>query len=303
MSIFGKIPQLQPRPWIPPVDMIEFDEARRANERATAIGMTPVDYAAAHVPEHAAVELKYNGICLCWNDAVGPATLEGVPMPCASHLSPGFAAMQKAAGVRMFFQAEYLVPGGLEATTSAFQRGDPTGFAVVFEAVPLAVWQGQEHSLRLIQRRRILEELHSIASPSEIGLALHAQGYDAEGVELAAGAAWEGGEEGVIVKNLMSPFVRGRSRFWMKVKAQLTVDVRILSTESANGRLVKIMVSYNDKAVFVPVGFSEDQRRRPDDFRPGRMVEIKHNGETANGLLKGATFLRFRDDKGGSHAT
>lgn len=299
MNIFGKIPPLQTRPWIPPVDMVEFDEARRANERATAIGMTPVDYAAAHVPEHAALELKYNGICLCWNDAVGPATLEGVPMPCASHLSPGFAAMQKAAGVRMFFQAEYLVPGGLEATTSAFQRGDPTGFAVVFEAVPLAVWQGQEHSLRLIQRRRILEELHSIASPSDIGLALHAQGYDAEGVELAAGAAWEGGEEGVVVKNLMSPFVRGRSRFWMKVKAQLTVDLPIQATRVVGGRLEAIIVTYKGKPVTVPVGFSEDQRRLPSYFTAGRMVEIKHNGETKGGFLKGATFLRFRDDKGG----
>jgi hypothetical protein len=306
MSIFGKIPHLQPRPWIPPVDMIEFDEARRTNERATSIGMTPTDYVAAQVPQHAAIELKYNGICLCWNDAVGASTLEGVPMPCASHLNPGFAAMQKAAGVRMFFQAEYVVPGGLEATSSAFQRGVPTGFAVVFEAVPLAVWQGQEHSLRLIQRRRVLEELHAIASPSDIGLALHAEGYDAEGVELAAGAAWEGGEEGIIVKNLMSPFVRGRSRFWMKVKRQETVDAPIHSVRTVGEAPFALLHSFEvlveGKVVKIGRGWPTKLIAQPGEFRVGRMVEFKHNGRTASGAFMSASFLRFRDDKGGSNA-
>lgn len=280
-------------------DRIAFEDARATNARATAIGMTPIPFEPTHVPGLVAVELKYNGICCCWNDAVGPATLEGVPMPCASHLNEGFAAMQKAAGVRMFFQAEYLVPGGLEETSSAFQRGEPAGFAVVFEAVPLAVWQGQEHSLPLIQRRNILEALHSAASPRNIGLSMHSQGYTLEGIGRAAHAAWASDEEGIITKDLLSPFVRGRSRAWMKLKAQLTVDVPIQSIRSIGGRLRSIVVTYKGRPVVVPVGFSEDQRRQLDEFRTGRTVEIKHNGETRGGMLMGATFLRFRDDKAG----
>jgi ATP-dependent DNA ligase len=221
-------------------------------------------------------------------------------MACARHLNAGFEAMQRAAGDRMFFQAEFVHPDGLEAASSVFQSGREEGFAVVFEAVPLYAWRGQIISRPLVERRRILEALHATARPTDIGLALHSQGYDAEGIELAAGCAWDAGEEGLVVKNLMSPFVRGRSRAWMKVKAQMTVDLPIQSARVIGGRLEAIVVTYKGKPIVVPVGFSEDQRRLPSYFTAGRMVEIKHNGETRGGFLKGATFLRFRDDKGGS---
>ena len=289
---------------------IAFDEAMRANRRPSALGMTPTDYVPGRLGARTAVEIKHDGICLL--DVDGELqTLEGVPFACASHLAAGLQRLREAFGVPMVLQGEYQEAGGFEATLSAFQRGFGAGALFLFDAVPVAAWAGAEQSAPLYSRRRMLEEAWGIVRPGGIGLVKHGFHFDAEGVELAAGEAWADGLEGVVAKDLDSPYVRGRSRFWMKVKRTLTVDAAIASVRvdacsygeaarvPSTGRVQGIAVLWEGRHVAVPVGFSEAERAQPRLFLPGRIVEIEHKGRTPSGALKSATFRRFRDDKGG----
>jgi hypothetical protein len=274
-----------------------FEEARRANALASAIGMTPADYDPALIPTFAAVELKYNGICLCYGGGEA-RTLEGVRMECADHLIADFQDIERAFGEPMFFQAEYLLPGQpFEATQAAFNRGQPTGAAFIFEAVPIRAWEGQEHSEPLFMRRRRLEQASAQVKYSLVRPALHAQGFTQEGIELAAGAVWQDGEEGVVIKDLTAPFVRKRSRSWMKLRRELSVDVPIQSVMlDPLGYIMKIICTYEGRPIAVPNGFAK-YRREADEFRVGRMVELHHNGVTKGGFLMSPRFIRFRDDK------
>lgn len=309
-SIFNRIAGWAPRP-LNLIDSGEYavehvltlEYARLVNCMASHIGMTPCDYDAERVPKFAAVEIKYNGICMCWTPTRGPTTLEGVTMACASHLSADFEDMQRALGEPTFFQAEYVVPGAngqddLGRTAGALNSGQPTGFAIVFEAVPMKVWDGAEQSSSLYTRRRFLAEAHAIAQPRLVGLAQHAQGFDAEGIELAAGIAWADGLEGLIVKDLEAPFVRRRDRAWMKVKRQQSVDLPIHAVmRNEDGTVMKIICMRAGQPIAVPHGFAR-YRDQPDEFRLGRIVEIAHDGVTAGGYLLSPRFRRFRDDKG-----
>jgi hypothetical protein len=286
---------------------MRLEDARRHNCMASALAQTPIDYDAGRIPRYAAVEIKYNGISMIVTAgaALPPAamTLEGVPMPCAAHLLADFEDMARALNEPMVFQAEYMVPGGFERTLGAFNAGQPSGFAVVFEGVPFGAWTGAEASAPLHERRRRLESAHGAARPQLVLLAQHAQGYDQEGIELAAGVAWTDGQEGIVVKDLEAPFIRRRDPSWMKLRRKQSDDLPIKQVMLNPDRTVmKIICDRPHEAgparpIAVPHGFGA-LRYQPDEFRLGRMVEIAHEGVTKGGYLLSPRFARFRDDKG-----
>lgn len=110
------------------------------------------------------------------------------------------------------------------------------------------------------------------------------------------------GGEGIVVKDMDSPYVRGPSPFWLKVKGSETIDVRVQGVrvyDDCPSRMKALIVNVNGKPAMVGSGFTEQQRRDPSDFTVGRYVEIRHLGVMPSGALKSATFVRFRDDKEG----
>lgn len=284
-----------------------FEEARRANSWAQHIGMQPVPYRADRLPQRIGVEIKYDGLGLCYRDGL-IMTLQGVDIRCASHLQGGLDALGAVYRQPMFIQGEYIHADGFNAAQRAFRSGTPAGAVMIFDAVPIAAWDGLEPSAPLIERREMLAAAFAAAVEglADIGLAQQAQGFDQEGVELAAGEAWADGLEGIVAKDLDSPFVRGPSPFWMKLKREETIDAPIVGVGLAGtfpgSKLLSFDVRIDGKETKVARGWTLLQEHDPDQFRIGRMVEIKHNGRTEGGALKGVSFVRFRDDKEPGHA-
>lgn len=278
-----------------------FMEARKINGRAPReLAMRPADWNADLCPARAAVEIKHDGIGFVWTDG-DAMSLEGVPFDAASHRLLAVQALERHLGGRMMMQGEFVEPvGGVEAANASFRRGtSTTGILMLWDAVPLDVWNGFQASSPLHVRRQLLEAAFQ-HMPRDCGVYLtrQAQGFDVEGIEMAAGAAWAGGEEGIVVKDLDSPYVRARSPYWMRIKRTETVDVPIQSIIEGAGLLRSIICTFEGRPITVPVGFSDSQRRTPALFAPGRIVEVKHNGRTKGGYLKSPRFIRFRDDKG-----
>ncbi|MES2903297.1 MAG: hypothetical protein V4696_03850 [Pseudomonadota bacterium] len=278
-----------------------MEDARRRNINAGQLAMRPIPFRDDLVPSRAAVEIKADGIGLL--DVNGRLqSLQGVPFDAAEHLGPELMAIREAYGRPMMLQGEYIERGGFGATLAAFQSGVGEGAVVLWEAIPLTVWHGHELSQPDQDRRAMLEAVFANVRPRMVKLVDRYTIDRPDPIRIAecARIAFDADQEGIIVKDATAPYVRADSPFWLKVKDCQSVDVPIQSIRSEGGRMKSIIVTFQGKPNVVPTGFTEASRWALDEWRTGRMVEIKHLGRTAGGLLKGVSFLRFRDDKGAS---
>ncbi len=276
----------------------QMEEARHANVMASELGMKPVPYDPDKLPVRCGFELKIDGIGLI--DVAGTVqSLEGSPFDCARHLFHELAVIRHAFGTDMVLQGEYIERGGFNATLAAFNSGESkAGGVVLWDAVPLKAWHGYEQSLPLADRRAMLVAAIAAAGPGMVKLnPLVECAPDDAVIQEALRVALDGHHEGLVVKDLASPYVRARSRWWQKLKPCVTVDLPIQSVRIENDRVSSIIVTYDGKPLVVGV-MPESLRHQPDEFTLGRIVEIKHVGRNANGTLRGTSFVRFRDDKG-----
>lgn len=109
--------------------------------------------------------------------------------------------------------------------------------------------------------------------------------------------------EGAMVKDLSQPWTAGRSYAWMKMKAEITVDVPILDFKPGKGKYQGTMgaLIVNHKGVPVPISGMDDALRR-DLWRNrrkyrGKMVEVACQEITERGSLRHPRFVRLRPDK------
>lgn len=110
------------------------------------------------------------------------------------------------------------------------------------------------------------------------------------------------GFEGSVIKLLNSPYEFKRSRQWLKVKKFDTLDLLVVGVEKSTKRedeISALIVKYKDTTVKVaglPNEFKKKWYYNPDDII-GKIVEVKHMGETKNKKLRHPTFVRIRFDK------
>lgn len=285
----------------------DFADAMRTNRRADELVMLPTDWSDDRMPERAIVQIKWDGIHACYRpDEPHAVTREEVDLSCADHLRPGLAALCGA--LRGLFAAEHVVVGeyvhadGFEATLGDFKRGRGTGCLQVFDAVPVAAYEGREPSPPLIDRLLRLDraaERVGRAALGGVGPTKSAifTGEARENIVAMMPSLWAQGLEGVVVKDADSPYVRAASPYWQRIKRRNTVDLRVTNVDVRHGRLRALICWTGRVHVRVGVGFSEAQRASPADFRPGMIVELAHLGATAAGSLRSPSFIRIRSDK------
>lgn len=288
------------------IDARAFSSAMRANRYPRELCMQPIPWDAAKLAGRVAIEPKYDGFRVIGAMAE-LQTREGVPVACCEHLIPGLRKLSQVLfGLQTVFDAEYVHPDGVNAAIGDFRRARGEGGLFVFDAVPLDVWLGRAESEPLAMRRRRLETGRKLIEGTGVYLATHAvlDAPDDESVEIAAGVAWDQGLEGIVVKDLDSPYVRAASPAWMKLKRVETIDSQVFDVDvDSDGRLRALHVNAGTverpKHVRLARGFSNAERELNRSHWIGAIVEWKHYGETEKGAFKSATYLRRRDDKMG----
>ena len=120
------------------------------------------------------------------------------------------------------------------------------------------------------------------------------------------------GYEGIMIKDLDAPYECSRSKFWLKWKPTITVDLQVIGVEEGTGRnkgrLGALVCNGVDdgKEITVNVGsgFSDEERSQlweDRNFVVGRTVEILCDVITQNQdgtySLRFPRFVRFRDDQ------
>lgn len=109
--------------------------------------------------------------------------------------------------------------------------------------------------------------------------------------------------EGSMVKDLSRPWEAKRSYAWMKIKDELSVDVRVTGMREGRGKYVgmcgALVVSHRGKEVRV-AGMDDELRstfwQKPKKII-GHMIEVVYQQETVHGSLRHPRFKRMRPDK------
>lgn len=215
-------------------------------------------------------------------NTVSPMVVDGEIV----HKDDDFYKIGGARGKSEFRDARFMVFDILPA--DRFKRGEDTD-SYVYRRAAAKVWVGD------------LNNRSVDLTPAWVA---HS---DEEVMGFYAGVRDQGGE-GVMVKNLDAGYECKRSRNWLKIKDQLTVDCPIVHMEEGTGKYKGMMgavgVDFNGVRVRVGSGFSDEQRRALWNYSDlgepipyGRMIEIEYHEMTPDGSLRHPRFVRFRDDK------
>jgi len=120
------------------------------------------------------------------------------------------------------------------------------------------------------------------------------------------------GYEGIMIKDVQSPYECKRNTFWMKWKPTITVDLTVVAIEQGTGRnsdrLGALVCEGEDDGKYITVnvgsGFSDEDRDsywENQSLIIGRTAEVLCDAVTQNQdgsySLRFPRFVRFRDDK------
>lgn len=151
--------------------------------------------------------------------------------------------------------------------------------------------------LELITARKVLSSSKKVVFTDATPCSSH------EDIMAAHGEHKEHGYEGTMVKDYSKPYEPVRSHTWMKIKDELTVDVRVVRIKPGTGKYEgmcgALVCDYN--GVEVPVSGMTDAQRKKFSRWPrsiiGKLVEVEYQEETVHGSLRHPRFKCVRADK------
>lgn len=155
----------------------------------------------------------------------------------------------------------------------------------IFDILTLQEWK-RGRSDRAYVNRRVIDVDYALAD-NEDELRTYYQ------------EALANGYEGVIIKNLLSPYISGKSNYWLKLKPTDTADLFIMGFEEGKGKykgkLGALLCEYGKVKAKVGTGFTDAQRERmweSKDRLLGKMIEVEFQSVTKPNKA-GKISLRF----------
>lgn len=228
-----------------------------------------------------AIEEKVDGIRMLWiGDGCGGGeivTRNGEPFDAAEHLRPELERLQRRFGMPMMFDGEYFEEGGFLPTLSAFRKGTGTGRFYWFDAMPTVYWTiGTSNSGKF--RRVTMEASLDEWAPDGIVLAPQRHVVEGEDLQRLAEWFWAQGKEGMVLKDMAAPYVRGRRPTWLKVKRELELRAA-LDEVLEDGAAAKVLYEGRRLRVAVPTHLR-------GTLCEGRAVWVKAMEWTETGRLR-----------------
>lgn len=225
---------------------------------------------------------------------------EALPLDCALHCIPALSALEASYGQPMVFDGEYQAPGGYQDTLAEHKRGEGCGTFHVFDAVPYAEWRRNRFTMRLEDRKAMLERHCDAIGPRQFLRYVPAEpGIDDGNILHAAQNIWAKGGEGLVLKRAGSLYDRARTGAWLKLKQQHVTQIHITDFAlNLHGDRVKAIIGEMIEGGVVNIGSNipEDLRReiaRDTEAWTGAYAEIGYTERTASGALRGAYFNRI----------
>lgn len=109
------------------------------------------------------------------------------------------------------------------------------------------------------------------------------------------------GEEGIMVKDLHSPYERKRSKYWVKIKDVNSMSLRVINIEEGQGKyegkIGKLICQTEDSLLTIRVGsgLSDKDREKDYDYWVGKIVEVEYTDAYYLGERLIIDFPRFKE--------
>lgn len=188
-------------------------------------------------------QVKMDGINAVYVDGMIVGGRDGAPLDCALHCQPGLRCLERGMGEKMVFMGEYVAYEGFTETLAEHRRRRGEGVFWIYDAVPFSEWQTGRPCETAIEDR--LDCLRENFRGTETGLFVGMLDFwllDAGEMRAKAHEVWAAGYEGLVRKRLGSPFVRGRSSDWQKIKQRFQAPCEVVDTMHRDGKLRSIIV-------------------------------------------------------------
>jgi len=191
----------------------------------------------------------------------------------------------------------------------------------IFDIIPIDDWERGYWNAQLHKRVKLLEKLRPVIDTMpNVELLPHIMvdldtGEGRDQLMRYAKDNVNAGFEGIMIKDINSPYECKRNTFWMKWKPTITVDLTVVGMEEGTGRnqnrLGALVCEGTDDGKFIKVnvgsGFSDSERDTlwadhvEMDCVVGKTAEVLCDIITQNQdgtySLRFPRFVRFRDDK------
>lgn len=213
---------------------------------------------------------------------------------------------QLAAGLSIVFDGELLSSSFLESISSVRKKNaqDESVHLHIFDAMTLQAFEDRVCNAPLADRLEFLQG----NLPWQDGGPLHFVEHEvAISVDHALDLTkryWDMGLEGSVVKDPEAPYEFRRSWSWQKIKAQGSVDVKVIDAVEGTGKYVgmlgALVVDVDGVAVNVGSGLTDAQRQefwQDKDALLGKVVEVAYHERTPDGSLRHPRLKAVRPDK------
>ena len=158
---------------------------------------------------------------------------------------------------------------------------------IAWDLIPLAEFKAGKSEIPYFKRLEVLKtrmnDVSNISKHQLIAIQETQTVTDFEGAQALFNAALESGEEGVIVKNGDAPWESKRSKFQVKMKAELEADLLVTEWNEGSGRIKGLMGSVTcvdsngNLEVNVGSGFNDEDRKMVAEDIVGKIITVKYN--------------------------
>lgn len=253
-------------------------------------GLAPADFLALKYP--LAAEIKYDGIRCVAVVSRGKCTLYSRTARILAHfgeLKP--EVISKGEGV---YDGEIISPQGFEALLSKYNSDGPRSDIKVqykiFDKLTLEEWNRGLSKRPYSLRCKDIGEKVIIKNPASL--------------EVYYNHVIGAGHEGLILKQLDSPYVSGDKRYWFKLKPKETIDLQMTAFDLGMGKYEGTLGAIfctgihegKPLSAYVGTGFSDEDRKSIWHDRAklaNKFIEIEYQEITKPTGRHGECSLRF----------
>lgn|SRR5215475_1109391 len=169
----------------------------------------------------------------------------------------------------------------------------------IFDMLELEEWQNRLCTRMQVQRSRAL--LGTIKETSQIKIVSQWVCETYDDILEVYDDYLKQGLEGIVIKSVQGFYVFRRHHAWMKLKPSSTVDCQVTGIQEGTGKYTGIMgalmVDVGGQMCGLGTGFTDDERKSMWESPPiGKMVEVRYQEVTKEGVLRFPSFLRMRPD-------